>query len=304
MVRNAVDHGIESAEVRLAAGKPAQGTIRLSAMHQGGSVIIEMSDDGGGLDRRAILSRAFERGLIENDGAGMSDADVFALIFTPGFSTAKAVTEISGRGVGMDVVRRNIENLRGRVRIASTPGVGTTFRVILPLTLAIIDGMIVACGAQRYVLPTLSIIESIRPTTASLHTLATDRTVVTIRDENVPLLWLAALFGIPDAESDPTKAQIIVLETTSGKVGLVVDDVVAQQHVVIKSLGRGLASSQYLSGAAILSNGHVGLIVNPDELRRLSTQPTRGSWVRATTLPTPAAETTRREDLQPPWSAQ
>lgn len=271
MIRNAVDHGLEEVQERQDAGKSSDGEIKLSAYHQGGSIVIEVADDGRGLNRDVILKKALERGVVKA-GDTLTDSEIYNLIFAPGFSTAEKVTELSGRGVGMDVVRRNIESLRGRVTISSEPGKGCVFKMILPLTLAIIDGMVVSCGSEQYILPTLSIIESLRPDAAMIYSVVGRGALITIRDETLPLLRLDQLFDIGDAIAEPTHAQIVVVETTTGKIGLLVDEVIAQQQVVIKSLGTDLSNSRLLSGAAILSNGHVGLIVNVDELSALAAE--------------------------------
>jgi two-component system chemotaxis sensor kinase CheA len=268
MIRNACDHGLEDAAGRAAAGKPEVGQVRLSAYHEGGSVVIEIADDGRGLDRDRIVKKAIEKRLITS-ADGMTEAEVNGLIFAPGFSTAAKVTEISGRGVGMDVVKRNIEAMRGRVVISSTPGAGTKFKLVLPLTLAIIDGMLVACGAERYIIPTLSIVESIQPDRKTLVSLAQTNEMINLRGEILPLLRLDRLFHLQGAKSDPTEALVVVVEGVGRRIGLLVDEVVTQQQVVIKSLGEGLGSTRFLSGAAILSDGHVGLILNVEEIATL-----------------------------------
>jgi two-component system chemotaxis sensor kinase CheA len=271
LVRNSVDHGIEPAGERAAAGKPARATIRLAAYHEGGSIVVELSDDGRGLQRDRILKKAREKGLVE-DGKDLDDAEVHALVFLPGFSTAAQVTEISGRGVGMDVVKRNIEGMRGRVSVASRPGQGTTFRMVLPLTLAIIDGMLVACGTERYIVPSLSIVESLRPSEDMISRAAGRGEIVNVRGEILPLLRLHRLLQMPDEERPITDAHVVVVEGLGRKVGLVVDDVVTQQQVVIKPLGSGIGDTDFLSGAAILSDGRVGLILNVDRLAVLASR--------------------------------
>ena len=268
MIRNAVDHGIEHKEGRIAARKPARGTIRLRAYHEGGSVVIQVADDGNGLNRDAILAKARDNKLIK-EGEELSDHDIYNLIFAPGFSTAKQVTEISGRGVGMDVVRRNIEAVRGRVKIDSIPGHGSTFSMLLPLTLAIIDGMVIACGAERYIIPTLSVLESIRPDGAMIFSITGRGEIVNLRGETIPLYRLDRLLKIPNAEQVPTQALVVVVESRGRKIGLLVDDVLTPQQVVIKGLGEGLPGTGYLSGAAILSDGRVGLILNTHEIASL-----------------------------------
>jgi two-component system chemotaxis sensor kinase CheA len=265
MIRNAVDHGLEPSAARVAAGKPAEGTIRLAAYHEGGSIIIELADDGRGLDRDAILAKARSQGII-GPRDELSDAEIHSLIFAPGFSTAKKVTEVSGRGVGMDVVKRNLDAMRGRVTISTVPGSGTTFKLMLPLTLAIIDGMLVASGQDRYIIPTLSIIESIQPDARMLVTFAGDKEMINVRGEILPLVRLDRLFGITGARTDPTQALVVIVEGVGSRIGLLVDEVITQQQVVIKSLGPGLSQARYLSGAAILADGRVGLIVNVEEI--------------------------------------
>jgi two-component system chemotaxis sensor kinase CheA len=284
MIRNAVDHGLEPPEERREAGKPEEGTIRLSAYHEGGSIVIELADDGRGLNRDAILAKARSQGLIGPNDI-LSEADIHMLIFAPGFSTAKQVTEVSGRGVGMDVVKRNVEALRGRVSISTTPGQGTTFKLLLPLTLAIIDGMLVACGQDRYIIPTLSIIESIQPSQDMLVTFADRHEMINVRGQILPLVRLARLFGASDAKSDPTQALVVILEGVGRRLGLLVDEVVTQQQVVIKSLGQGLGATRFLSGAAILADGRVGLIINVEEIAGTTVE--RRQW--SASDPTPAA---------------
>lgn len=278
MLRNAVDHGIEPAADRVAAGKSPEATIRLSAYHEGGSVVIEVADDGRGLNREAILRRAVERGLVR-EGETLTDAEIYALIFAPGFSTAVAVTEISGRGVGMDVVKRTVEDLRGRVMISSVPGQGSTFRVVLPLTLAIIDGMLVACGKERYIVPSLSIIESLQPRPGMISTYRNADELINVRGELLPLFHLGRIFCIDGAVDDPCHALVMVVESMGRKVGLLVDDVVAQQQVVIKPVGAGVGHQEAFSGAAILSDGRVGLILNIDRIcNAVGIRAQRASW--------------------------
>jgi two-component system chemotaxis sensor kinase CheA len=278
MLRNAVDHGIESADDRVASGKSPEATIRLSAYHEGGSVVIEVADDGRGLNREAILRRAVERGLVR-EGEGLTDAEIYALIFAPGFSTAATVTEISGRGVGMDVVKRTVEDLRGRVMISSVPGHGSTFRVVLPLTLAIIDGMLVACGKERYIVPSLSILESLQPRPGMISTYRNSDELINVRGELLPLFHLGNIFCIEDAVQDPCRALVMVVESMGRKVGLLVDDVVAQQQVVIKPVGSGVGQQEAFSGAAILSDGRVGLILNIDRIcNAVGVRAQRANW--------------------------
>jgi len=270
MVRNACDHGIEAPAERLAKGKPAAGVLTLSASHKGGSIIIELSDDGAGLDRERILKKAIEKGLVQR-GAPMTDTEVFQLIFAPGFSTAAKVTEVSGRGVGMDVVKRNVEGMRGRVLIESTPGKGSTFRLVLPLTLAIIDGMLISVGKERYLVPSLSIVEALQPTREMLSSIGERDELLSVRGQVMPLLRLSNLLNVEGARVDPTSALVVVVESVGKRIGLLVDQVLAQQQVVIKALDKGVGRAEFYSGAAILSDGCVGLILNVDKLCGLIT---------------------------------
>jgi two-component system chemotaxis sensor kinase CheA len=272
LVRNAIDHGVETTAERKAGGKAARATLRLSAYHEGGSIVVELADDGRGLQRDAILARALEKGLVEPE-VELTDAEIFNFLFLPGFSTAREVTEISGRGVGMDVVKRNVEGMRGRVAVTSTPGEGTTLRMVLPLTLAIIDGMLIACGSEKYIVPSLAIVESLRPTREMLAVMGGKGEIVNVRGEILPLLRLHRLLEMEGPERDPTEAHVVVVEGLGRKVGLVVDDVVSQQQVVIKPLGAGIGDTEFLSGAAILSDGRVGLILNVDRLAALASRP-------------------------------
>jgi two-component system chemotaxis sensor kinase CheA len=277
LIRNAMDHGVETVEERQKSGKPARSTLRHSAYHEGGSIIVELADDGRGLNRDRILAKAREKKLVA-ENQELSDQEAHALIFLPGFSTAAKVTEISGRGVGMDVVKRNIEGMRGRVSVSSAQGQGSTFRLVLPLTLAIIDGMLVMCGAEKYIIPSLSIIESLRPTEDMISRAAGRGEVINVRGEILPLLRLHQLLEMPGPERPVTEGHVVVVESMGRKVGVVLDDVLTQQQVVIKPLGSGLGDTEYLSGAAILSDGRVGLILNVDRLSQLSS--TRGGRAR------------------------
>jgi two-component system chemotaxis sensor kinase CheA len=271
MLRNAADHGIEPPAERLAAGKPAAGTLRLRASHQGGCVVIEIADDGRGLDPARIRAKAIERGLIPAD-AVLNDRDTLDLIFAPGFSTAEQVSDLSGRGVGMDVVRRNLERVRGKVEIESVPGRGTTFTITMPLTLAIIEGLIVAVGGQRFVLPTLAVRESFRPRLGGVTTVHGRGELVDVRGNLVPLVRLGRRLGVA-AEEDPGRAIVVVLEDGHDRRCLLVDELVGKQEVVIKPLGETFADRTGFAGAAILGDGRVGLILDTAALVR----PARGS---------------------------
>ncbi len=269
MLRNALDHGLEPGDAREAAGKPRRGRVRLSAQHAGGAVVVSLSDDGRGLDRERIARKAAEKGLIESD-RGMSDAEVYALIFAPGFSTAEQLTDVSGRGVGMDVVKRNIEKVRGRVEIESRLGEGTTFTVRLPLTLAVADGMLVRVGAERYVVPTTNIHMSFRPEPGMLHTVGGRGEVVTLRGEVMPVVRLHALFNIGGAERDPSRAILMLVGDGRRKTALLVDELLGQHQVVVKALGDGVGRVAGVAGGAILGDGRVGLIVDVAEIVALA----------------------------------
>jgi len=271
MIRNAVDHGIEpTPEDRTAAGKNPVGHIVLKAYHQGGGIHIEIRDDGRGLDRDAIAAKAMERGLITGTDS-MTDEEIFSLIFEPGFSTAAKITDVSGRGVGMDVVRSNIESMRGNVRIRSEKGKGSVFTLVLPLTMAIIDGMIVRIGSERYILPLLSIIESFKPSEKMISTVSGRGETVPFRNRLLPLFRLYKLFGIDDSETDPTRALVVVIEDAGRQVALMVDELLGQNQTVIKNLGAGLRAVEGIAGASIMADGTPGLIIDVNGLVKLAT---------------------------------
>ncbi len=259
MVRNAVDHGIEAPEARRAAGKPEAGHVHLHAGHQGGNIVISITDDGKGLDAAALIRKGIEKGLVK-PGQELSEQEAFNLIFAPGFSTAAVVTEISGRGVGMDVVRRNIESLRGRVDIASEPGRGSTFTIRLPLTLAIIDGMVIRLGSERLIIPTIVIDQSLRPRPEQITVVQQRGEVLNVRGRLIPLIQLGRLFGLC-GRLDPCKAMVVIAQCEGRLVGLVVEELIGQQQVVIKTLGERFKGIKGISGAAILGDGRVGLIL-------------------------------------------
>ncbi|MDF3864310.1 chemotaxis protein CheA [Pseudomonas denitrificans (nom. rej.)] len=271
IVRNSIDHGIETPAERLAAGKPAQGSVKLAASHQGGSVVVEISDDGRGLSRERILAKAREKGLPVHDG--MTDADVWQLIFMPGFSTAEAVTELSGRGVGMDVVRRNIQAMGGRIDIDSAPGMGTRMCIRLPLTLAILDGLIVAVEKVNYVVPLTYIVESLQARADDVRGLAgEDSTVIRVRGEYLPLFSLNQLLRIGAAPVPPEQGIVVILESEGKSFALQVDELVGQQQVVIKSLEQNFRRINGIAGATIMGDGSVALILDVDALPRLAAQ--------------------------------
>ncbi|MGZ8379054.1 MAG: chemotaxis protein CheA [Gemmatirosa sp.] len=270
MVRNALDHGVETPDDRLRTGKPRTGHVKLSAYQAGGSVIVELKDDGRGLHREKIVRKAIEKGLIESD-RGMTDGEVFQLIFAPGFSTADKITDVSGRGVGMDVVKRNIESVRGRIEISSEPGQGTTFYVRLPLTLAVTDGMLVRVGTERYIVPTTNIHMSFRPERGMLQTVGGRGEVVTLRGEVMPIVRLHRLFHVPGAVEDPTQALLMIVgDGRQRRSALLVDELMSQQQVVAKSLGDGIGAVSGIAGGAILGDGRVGLILDVADIVALA----------------------------------
>ena len=264
LIRNSLDHGIELPEKRIAAGKPPTGTITLKAAHQGGNIVIEVGDDGAGLNRQRILAKARERGFQVSDQ--MADQDVWALIFEAGFSTAEVVTDVSGRGVGMDVVRRNIQSMGGRIEIESMTGIGTRMTVRLPLTLAILDGMSVAVGDHTYILPLSYVIESLQPEHGDIKTLSNQGRVIQVRGEYLPVVSLQELFRVPGAETDFTKGILIVLDADGAKAALFVDALVGQHQVVIKSLEQNYRRVSGISGATIMGDGRVALILDVSAL--------------------------------------
>jgi len=260
LIRNSLDHGIELPETRIAAGKSPVGTITLKAYHQGGNIVIEVGDDGAGLPRNKILAKARERGLPVSDQ--MTDQEVFSLIFEAGFSTADQVTDVSGRGVGMDVVRRNIQSMGGRVEIESMLGVGTRMTVRLPLTLAILDGMSIAVGDQTYILPLSYVIESFQPQTGDIKTLSNQARVIQVRGEYLPVVVLHELFNIKSQSSNFTQGIMVVIDADGIQAALFVDALVGQHQVVIKSLEANYRRVQGISGATIMGDGHVALILD------------------------------------------
>jgi two-component system chemotaxis sensor kinase CheA len=261
MVRNAMDHGIESAAVRRAAGKPATAQLRLNAFHRAGSIVVEIGDDGGGLDTDAIRAKGIAQGLV-SDIAQLEAAEIHQLIFRPGFSTADRLTELSGRGVGMDVVRRNIEALRGRVDIRSTRGRGTTFSLQLPLTLAIVDGLLVTVGSDRFVIPLPAVQESLKPLPAQVITSQGHPCMIRVRERLIPLLHLGEAFGIAAARQRISDGTVVIAEDNGRAVALSVDELIGKQEVVIKSLGDMFRAVRGIAGGAILGDGRIGLILD------------------------------------------
>jgi len=269
MVRNAVDHGIETPEERIANEKDPEGHLVLRAYHKDGSVCIEIEDDGRGLDRDAIRRKAIERGLLQ-EGADLPDRDIYNLIFEPGFSTAKLVTDISGRGVGMDVVLKNIEAMQGFAQISSLPGEGATFSMWLPLTLAIVDGLLVQVSDNTYVLPITSVIESLRPVNADIRCVAGRGELLVLRGESIPLVRLHEVFDVAPHITDPCQGLLVIIENRGKRMALFVDQLVSQQQVVMKSLEANYQRVEGISGATILGDGSVALIIDPAALHRLA----------------------------------
>jgi len=261
VVRNAADHGIESSEVRIANGKPEKGTISLDAYHQGGNIVIEINDDGAGINRSIVFDKAVEKGLIDAN-ATLTDSQVYDLLFEPGFSTAAEITDISGRGVGMDVVKRNIQALGGRIQVESTLGKGSTFKVNLPLTLAILDGQLVKVGSETYIIPLISIVESLQIDNKLINRVSGDMVLYRLRDDNVPVLPIYQLFDLSTECTEINNALLVVVEADGQKVGLMVDDLLAQQQVVIKSLKDNYQQVAGISGATILGDGSVAMILD------------------------------------------
>jgi two-component system chemotaxis sensor kinase CheA len=267
MIRNALDHGIEDPATRMAAGKPRQGTIRLSAAQRSGRIIIEIADDGRGINREKILAKAQDRGLVAA-GASLSEEEIDNLIFLPAFSTAEVVSNISGRGVGMDVVKRNVQSLGGRINVQSRYGEGSRFTLSLPLTLAVLDGMVVSVARETFIIPLTAIIESLRPKASDIHPVVGRGDVLALRGEYVPLIPLYRCFSISGAIKDPCRGIIIIVQSEhAGRIGVMVDDLLGQQQVVVKSLESNYGSVDGISGATILGNGRVALILDIERLR-------------------------------------
>jgi two-component system, chemotaxis family, sensor kinase CheA len=266
LVRNSLDHGIETVEARRVAGKAAVGQLVLSAAHHGGNIVIEVSDDGAGLRRDKILAKAMKQGMQVNEQ--MSDDEVWQLIFMPGFSTAEQVTDISGRGVGMDVVKRNIQAMGGHVEIQSREGKGTTTRIVLPLTLAILDGMSVKVGNEIFILPLNFVMESLQPVSEDIYTVAGGERVVRVRGEYLPLVALHQVFEVTDARTEPTQGIITIIQSEGRRFAMLIDELVGQQQVVVKNLETNYRKVHGISAATILGDGSVALIVDVAALNR------------------------------------
>ena len=267
LVRNCIDHGIESPDVRIAAGKSAEGTVHLDASHRGGNIAVEVSDDGGGLDRDRILAKARARGLVgPNDS--LTDTDIHELIFVPGFSTAEKTTDVSGRGVGMDVVRRNVKQLGGKIEVRSETGRGSRFVITLPLTLAIVDGQSVSVGTETYIVPLISIVESMQLKATGVTRLSGHAEVLSFRGDYLPIIRLHELFGVEPRSRALHEGLVVIAEGDGRRVGLFVDDLLGQQQVVIKSLEANYGHIEGVSGATILGDGSVALILDVPGLIR------------------------------------
>jgi two-component system, chemotaxis family, sensor kinase CheA len=265
MVRNAVDHGIETADERVARGKSPNAKVLLKAGHQAGHILIQISDDGRGLDCEKILRKAREKGLIEPE-ATLTETEIFNLIFQPGFSTAEKITDVSGRGVGMDVVRKHVQKLRGRIEVRSTLGQGTTFLMKLPLTLAIIDGLVVAVGSQRYIVPIFAVREMLKPAEDAISTVRGREEMAMVRGALLPVIRLHRRFGVEPRFRNPWESLLIVSENGGKQFCLMVDQLIGKQEVVIKSLGETMRNIPGVAGGAILGDGRVGLILDLEGL--------------------------------------
>ncbi|MCA8375550.1 chemotaxis protein CheA [Burkholderia multivorans] len=274
LVRNSLDHGIETVDKRIAAGKDAVGQLVLSAAHHGGNIVIEVSDDGAGLNRERILAKAAKQGMQIPEN--ISDDEVWQLIFAPGFSTAETVTDVSGRGVGMDVVKRNIQSMGGHVEISSQAGRGTTTRIVLPLTLAILDGMSVKVGSEIFILPLNFVMESLQPSNDDIYTVGNGERVVRVRGEYLPLVALHEVFSVDGARTDPTQGIVTIMETEGRRFAMLIDELVGQQQVVVKNLETNYRKVHGISAATILGDGSVALIVDVAALNR-ETRATHGA---------------------------
>jgi two-component system chemotaxis sensor kinase CheA len=271
LVRNALDHGIEPSDVRIAAGKPEAGQLHLNAYHRGGAIVIEVSEDGSGLNQEKIRQKAVERGLITAE-TELSEAEIADLIFQAGFSTAEAISEVSGRGVGMDVVRRNIKGLGGSIEVFSETGRGTTFTIRLPLTLAILEGQLVCVGQETYIVPLVSISESLQIDPARVNTIAGQTTLYKMPDDYIPIVRLCDLFNRRQESTTDTHSLLVVVEGEGKRLGVVVDELLGQQQVVIKSLETNFKRIEGVSGATILGDGTIALILDISGLLRLFQQ--------------------------------
>jgi two-component system chemotaxis sensor kinase CheA len=269
MIRNAVDHGIETPEQRKAAHKSGTGIVHLKAYQQEGSIFIEITDDGCGIDKNAVLAKAIDLGLTQKKQEH-TDKEIYDFMFMPGFSTAKEVTDVSGRGVGLDVVRKNLDALRANIEVISEPGKGTTFQISLPLTLAIIDGMNVKIGLETLTIPLLSIIEAIRPKDDDVKTVEGKGEVISVRGEYLSLVRLHQLLNIPTELTDPSQALVVIVESDKRRLGFLVDDVVGEQQAVIKSLDKNFQRVKGITGATILGDGTISLILDIHGIEKMA----------------------------------
>lgn len=268
ILRNAVDHGIESKEARVKLNKPEKGIVRLSAFQERGRIVIKISDDGKGLSRAKITKKAIEKGIV-SDPSTLTDEQILDFIFCPGFSTAENVTNISGRGVGMDVVKQNINTLHGSVSIESDEGKGSVFTIRLPMTIAIVDGIVVQIGDERYIIPIVNVVESIQPGQDMISTVQKKNELLNVRGELIPLVRLNKLFMLDTGKDMPCEAIVVIVQAGKYKLGLMVDDILGDQQVVIKNLGKRFKNSIGISGAAIMGNGEVGLILDVNGINEL-----------------------------------
>jgi two-component system chemotaxis sensor kinase CheA len=259
LVRNALDHGIETPDIRVAAGKPETGTLNLNAFHQGGNIIIEIKDDGAGINKSKVLAKAIEKGVV-SESDNLSDNEINNLIFAPGFSTADVVSDVSGRGVGMDVVKTSITDLGGSVTVESIEGEGSVFTIRLPLTLAILDGQLVTVGNEAYVIPLIAIIESLQVDRANINQVAGKAEVYKLREHYIPIIRAREVFGLEDTKKDLHGSLMVVVEVDGSPAGIIVDDLQGQQQVVVKSLETNYRKVETMSGATILGDGTVALI--------------------------------------------
>jgi two-component system chemotaxis sensor kinase CheA len=280
LVRNSLDHGLETVQQRTESGKSPAGTITLNAYHHGGSIVIEVKDDGAGLNKDRIRSKAIEKGLVSED-EHLTDGQIYDLIFQPGFSTADVVSDVSGRGVGMDVVRRNIAELNGSIDVSSIPGEGSIFSIRLPLTLAILDGQLVKVGEEVYIFPLVSIVESIQLEKSMLNNITGNQYVMQLRNEYVPIVCLQDIFNIKAEKKNLDGAMLVVVEGDNGKIGIVVDELLGQQQVVIKSLEKNYQKVDSISGATILGDGTVALIVDISGLNNKSSEKKSDDQIQA-----------------------
>ncbi len=289
LVRNSLDHGIETPQQRRAQGKDASGRLLLSARHHGGNIVIEVSDDGAGLNRAKIMDKARQHGLAVSDD--MADDEVWQLIFAPGVSTAEQVTDISGRGVGMDVVKRNIQEMGGHVEVTSAAGRGTSTRIVLPLTLAILNGMSVKVGGEVYILPLNYVIESLQPLAEHLHCVTGDGQVIRVRGEYLPLIALHRVFGVAGAKTDPTQGILVIVQAGDARFALLVDELLGQHQVVVKNLETNYRRVAGISAATILGDGSVAFIIDVDAMPRV-----QGAYAASATA---LAAASRREAVSP-----